>query len=142
MGDIIKNKDAILSIYFDNNDKFCRISRNKYSDLNNKLWDWVKLASNSDLILTEDIIKIKAQEIAKKLKLNSFIGSNGWLYNFKKRFKICERTLSGETAGINIDNFYERIVEIKRKVAEFDPPNVYNMDETGLFYKEIPSKTN
>lgn len=40
-----------------------------------------------------------------------------------------------------MENIEERVSEIKRKIASYDLNDVYNMDETGLFYNLAPDTT-
>ena len=46
--------------------------------------------------MTGTIIKIKAEDFAKKLGENGFCGSNGWLHRFKKRHDIKLKSIKGE----------------------------------------------
>jgi hypothetical protein len=61
-----------------------------------------------------------------------FKASNGWLDKFKNRHCITFRYLSGESAQVDPDT-----VELD-SYAEND---VYNADETGLFFKLLPDRS-
>ncbi|KAG0438280.1 Tigger transposable element-derived protein 4 [Dictyocoela muelleri] len=98
--DILKNKEKILLNYFNHNETSCRIRPKKYNALDEKLRQWIKIAINSNLILTEDMIKMKAKNFAEQLKIEDFDATNGWLYKFKKRYNIKEMNTRGEAAGI------------------------------------------
>ena len=61
--------------------------------------------------------------------------SKGWVAGFKKRHGINGFVRHGEAASAN--NAKEtnvRIQKIKDKIAIYNPSNVFNMDEIGLFY--------
>jgi hypothetical protein len=59
----------------------------------------------------------------------------------KKRNYICTQTLSGETSGVNIIEYEDQVKEIKTKMLKYSPKNIFNMDESGLFFRAIPQKT-
>ena len=41
---------------------------------------------------------------------------------------------------MDIDAVEPKIEKIRKKIAEYDEDNVYNMDETGLFFKCLPNR--
>ena len=74
--------------------------------------------------------------------------SKGWLNNFKSRFKIKQYQIYGESGSVS-----QELVEIARKECrEFikkwlelgngrSIKDVFNLDETALFYKLLPNRT-
>ena len=75
------------------------------------------------------------------MNIGEFRYSNGWMRNFKKRFSICCRALSGESAGIDEGIIREGRARAKTAVGNYRLCDVYNMDETGLFYRMLPDRT-
>lgn len=70
-----------------------------------------------------------------------FFSLTGWLCGFKKRHGIGMHVLSGESAGIDrtlISTGQERALEAIQSYAMRD---VFNMDETGLFYRMTPDRS-
>ncbi|KAG0369130.1 hypothetical protein BGZ54_000244 [Gamsiella multidivaricata] len=47
----------------------------------------------------------------------------------------------GESGTANLDLFRTQIKQIQTVLEDFDPDNIYNCDETGLFLKAMSSKT-
>ena len=65
--------------------------------------------------------------------------SHGWVTKFKKRFNIKAYTHHGEDAYVDTSSeVLKRMEEIKTIVSEYDSNDVFNMDETGLFYTLEP----
>ncbi|KAG0441534.1 Jerky like protein [Dictyocoela muelleri] len=62
-------------------------------------------------------------------------------YINKKRHNISLKNCSGEKFNVNNQNYDEFIRIFKGKVYEYGKENVYNCDETGLFYKIAPKKS-
>ena len=52
-----------------------------------------------------------------------------------------QRNLPGETYDNEKFDYNDFIFEIKELVKKYGETNVFNMDETGLFYKILLSKT-
>lgn len=84
----------------------------------------------------------KAQQFAVQLRHEIFRASNGWLQNYKKRIELIFRKVCGKSASV-VENV---CVELKSKLVEliegFAPDDVHNADQTGLFFKYLPDKTN
>ena len=67
--------------------------------------------------------------------------SNGWLGRYKERKGLKELKRHGEAASANaetVKNERERIQELIKRHC-FELRDIFNMDETGLFYAYIPN---
>ncbi|XP_070401469.1 tigger transposable element-derived protein 1-like [Nothobranchius furzeri] len=73
-----------------------------------------------------------------------FTASKGWFERFKKRFSLKSVSLCGEaaSAGTEAADIYAKET-FTNIIAEggYKPEQVFNMDETGLFWKRMPSRT-
>ncbi|KAG0438970.1 Jerky like protein [Dictyocoela muelleri] len=72
---------------------------------------------------------------------SNFEASNGFLYKFKKRHGISMKKCSGESFDVNIQNFDDFLIFFHDKVSVYGEENVYNCDETRLFFKLAPTKS-
>ena len=82
----------------------------------------------------------KTKEIAIKLGKLNFKGSRGWLDKWKKHFNIKELKICGESGdveGTTVESWKERLPEI---VQGYQKDDIWNMDETGLFWQALPDK--
>ncbi|OAD80835.1 hypothetical protein PHYBLDRAFT_104648 [Phycomyces blakesleeanus NRRL 1555(-)] len=64
--------------------------------------------------------------------------SDGWIAKLKKRLRVKSRKMHGksfsapkDTKEINL-----RVEEIKKKLRMYERKDIFNFDETGLFYKQ------
>ena len=76
------------------------------------------------------------------LKINGFEASNGWMDNFKDRHGILFKSSQGEAAAV--DEGYVRQWQrqvLREELAKFKPDDIYNVDETWLFWQLLPNKT-
>jgi len=110
--------------------------------LDTALANWVLQLEHQRLGVTGDIIKEKGRQYAKELKIdNPPEFSNGWLQAFCGRHAFRQFRSHGESGSAQMDGIEEDLAEIKRKIAQYELKDVYNMDETGLFYNMAPDRT-
>ncbi|KAG7171332.1 Tigger transposable element-derived protein 1-like 9 [Homarus americanus] len=72
-----------------------------------------------------------------------FNASSGWLQRFKKRNKITNINIGGEEASadrVAAGEFPPFLREIMEE-GQYTDDQVFNMDESGPFWKKLPSKT-
>jgi len=67
--------------------------------------------------------------------------SNGWLDKFKTRHSIKAFKVSGERAGVDIETVDDHRTRIPEICTGYSPSDIFNCDETGLYYKTLPDKT-
>ncbi|GFY36906.1 tigger transposable element-derived protein 6 [Trichonephila clavipes] len=86
------------------------------------------------------LLKEKAKAFAKELGIE-FSASDRWLTNFKKRNGIVFKKMCGESlsVGINVCSKWQN--SLSDLIKEYEPRNIFNTDETGLFFKCLPEKT-
>ena len=89
------------------------------------------------------ILLAKAEEFAKKLEVENFKASTGWLERFKERngitFKqVCGEAKSADTASTDMTEWEQRL---RRLLDQYTPNDIYNADKTGVFYRLLPNKT-
>lgn len=135
----ILSSDIILN---ENTDNFHRSTQVKYPQLEEKLKIWFFKYENLTTISNLMIIE-KAKQFAQQLSIpeGSLNFSDGWLSSFKRRNKIKRITTFGESGSANLNYIESELPEILSKIKNFNPNDVFNFDETALFYKLEPDKT-
>ena len=95
---------------------------------------------------TGDLLRYKATEFWGKLP--EYAGkecpkwTEGWLAGFKKRHSLKERRRFGEAADAELNEDSERIMEeIRQECKKYTADCVYNMDETGYYWKMKPDRS-
>ena len=111
-----------------------------FTEVEKILIQWVTNARLANLAITDEILRMKAKEIAQLLAIE-MTASVGWTVNFKKRYGISSKKLSGESASADMDAVSSGIITARSAIARYEPRNVFNVDETGLFYRMMPEKT-
>ena len=138
---IIKKKEEILTAYQSNLSKGQKQKgqrTGKFSDVNQALWDWYTLCRSSNIPVSGTMLQEEALLIAEKLGIEGFAASNGWLESFKKTQNISTMSVAGEegdVSSLKLESWKERSREL---VRGWKPENIWNIDETGCFWKGLP----
>lgn len=141
---ILKNRDKIEAAYAVNQFEPARkrMRAGKNEDVEVALLRWIREARSQNIILTGTILQEKAKFFGEALGVGDFMCSNGWLSRFKERHGIVCKRICGEEAAVDpdiVESFFaEKWPALKK---EFSPRNIFNADETGLFFKALPSRT-
>ena len=140
---ILKDKESLLSLYSRNISSTRVITggrKSEYDEINKTLYDWYTLACSKNVFPAGPQLIEKAKQIAAALGKPEFKGSRGWLDKWKKRyniknFRICGE--SGDVQGSTVDSWKERLPQV---LAGFSMNDIWNFDETGLFWKALPDR--
>ncbi|KAI0999346.1 hypothetical protein K3495_g8852 [Podosphaera aphanis] len=65
---------------------------------------------------------------------------NGWLGSFKKRYGIKSQPRHGEDGSVNEAVVTQQLVQVQEMATEYHPDDIYNYDESGLFWKMTPER--
>ncbi|GBB88910.1 hypothetical protein RclHR1_15510002 [Rhizophagus clarus] len=94
----------------------------KYPLLEQVLSIWVRQALSKNMILSNNIIQEKAKE-------------------FSKNLNIAENTIGFSNGCAPLSTLPELRSELQELISKYDPSDVFNCDETGLFYRMTPNQT-
>ncbi|XP_048364694.1 tigger transposable element-derived protein 4 [Sphaerodactylus townsendi] len=152
LSSIMKSKDRILEAFefqqFDPKRK--RLRTALYTDLEEELLKWYRMAQGLNVTISGPMLRLRANAIAQKLGHSDFKCSNGWLDRFKSRYGLTFRsqsvlaaggttTIAPVTAMDPATAWYRNILPYYLKV--YQPKDIFNMKETGLFYQLLPINT-
>lgn len=72
-----------------------------------------------------------------------FHASNGWFSNFKTRFSLHNVKFTGESADADGDAAKDFISSLSKIIEDgkYASSQIFNVDETGLFWKKMPNRT-
>ena len=86
-------------------------------------------------------LKTKSLEIAIAKGLPDFKASNGYLRGFYDRYNIQCKSLHGEAGSVDSSTVIEWFTKVNNIIKVYENKDVYNLDETGLFYKAERGKS-
>lgn len=138
---ILKDKDKLKSYISGNSNKKChRDSTNPVVDT--ALYQWFTAARADSIPISGEILKAKAEEFSKEFGIPDWSCSCGWISRWKERHGISFRSISGKNASVDqtVCESWTRNV-LQPILARYDPNDVFNADETGLYWRMLPDKT-
>lgn len=121
-----------------------RVTKTRTSDfqsINDATYQWFLNARQKNVPITGSMLKQKAKQMADEFGMKDFCASNGWLYKFQRRRNITSRLLSGESAGICERTTTEWMNKIPQICQGYQLGEIFNMDETGLFFRAPPRRS-
>ena len=86
--------------------------------------------------MTGAIIQDCGRSFTKELDISDFKASNGWLDKFLKRNNIVSKMMSGERGDVSTDSVEDWKKRLPSFCEGYEPRNIFNMDESGIFFKE------
>ncbi|KAJ6134766.1 hypothetical protein N7523_001088 [Penicillium sp. IBT 18751x] len=119
-----------------------RVSSSQWPVLDQKLSEWVNGHISSGYPITGALIQYKAAEYWTKIPeyrgLPKPHFSDGWVTRFKQRYGLRYYTFHGESASVP-SSIHNDIGPIRVICDQYNPEDIYNMDETGLFWRQMPN---
>ncbi|KAL3687741.1 hypothetical protein R1sor_014050 [Riccia sorocarpa] len=114
-------------------------------NLESILNSWFLLMQDANVTISDSMLIEKAKMLQNTVPQETekeFRFSNGWLQDFKTRNGIAEYVRHGEGASAEItDDVLNRIEGLKALISRYDHDDVFNMDETSLFFQLEPNRT-
>ena len=109
---------------------------------------WVDDLNQKRIPLTQRAVSANARSLFAEIQQKeggnwTFNVSKGWFARFKKCLQIHCIKISVEAASADIEATRVFATEFKKIIEDndFPPDIVFNMNETGLYWKKLPSRT-
>lgn len=144
ISNILKNKKRFLEQVSQKDKALRRIGKLKCEKVEKKLLSWILQCQHKRVALSGLAIQTKAQQLARVLNIpadKTPVFSEGWLWKFQKRHGLMSFNFSGESGSADLNAVRENLPQLRSIVEQFQPCDVFNMDETGLFFCMSPDRT-
>jgi hypothetical protein len=93
------------------------------------------------VLISGPLLQREALAVATSLENDQFKASTGWLDSFKKRHNIVWNGVCGVSKDVDESVVSEYKPKLLELISSFEPKNIYNADETGLFFRILPTKS-
>lgn len=142
VGTIWKDRKKIMEAYLESGSSIKRIRKPTRQDLDEALLKWFTQQRTANVPINGPLLAAKAEELAKLLKDEEFSCSSSWIDRFKVRHNIVFAKMSGEAKSVNTETVEEWLrVKWPRLREGYADREIFNADETGLFFRLTPDKT-
>lgn len=141
---ILGRSEEFLADYSANSNKGVKRKLNDHNGqtIDEIVFDWFTQQRAKQIPISGPVIQEKARQVAEQLDASTtFKASNGWLEKFRNRHAISFRVINGESASVDnatIDEWTNRLPTI---LDGFNSNDIFNADETGLFYRAAPNRS-
>ncbi|XP_074325951.1 CENP-B homolog protein 2-like [Apium graveolens] len=132
-----RSADYLAANYLEKRKDIKRYKPAKYPDMEKVLYEWF-LQYQDRVNMTGELILEKAKETMKILypqQDQEHTFSQGWLEKFKLKHGIKSFRRFGESGSVDVQDMEKKLESIREKINQFPMKDVFNMDETGLFYR-------
>lgn len=116
----------------------------EFPKIEEALYTWFQQQRGRNAPISGDILKSKARFFYNKINnKDDFRASDGWLDNFKSRYGIRFLEMSGEKLSADESEIEAFKLQLKNKIETdgLTPDQIYNADETGLNWRQLPTKS-
>jgi len=143
VSDILKNKVYLLQTFVEQGSEK---SKRKFPKSDGEIIDtvifqWYLHARVNNIPISGPVLKEKALELASEVGLNEFKASNGWLQKFKDRHQISYKNINANPTSLKECVITEWLNNVKEIIKGYKECDIFNCDETGLFYRILPENT-
>jgi len=141
---ILKDRQVYLALEISSSseDRF-RHRQVKYPLIEEATLKWLRNATTAGLPISDAILQEKACNIRDQLQISAenFDASSGWLEKFKNRHNIKLYITHGEAGSAPIESLPHERQSLQTILTSYALKDIYNADETGLFYRMLPNQT-
>lgn len=116
--------------------KFCKTET---SEIDEVLIKWFRSACAKNIPVSGVLLQEKAREVCENLGSITFKASNGWLEKFQTRHNISFKQICDEEKSVNQNEVTDWIKSLILCAKDM-MTDIFNADETGLFYCILPQK--
>ena len=138
----LKSMEQTAATSQDNNRKRARCV--KSPEIEDALVLWVLQCEQRSIPINMPLIQQQAKKFAQKLNLpedKQLLYSIGWCQKFMSFYNLRCIRMTGEAASADEEAIKANLPNIIAEISKFRRCDVFNMDETGLFFKLAPDRT-
>lgn len=144
ISNILNDKRQISTDVPDSELKLKRPRLVRFSGLDDALASWVIGCQERGIALSWKILQKKAHLFADEFAIpenDRPTFSDGWVQKFLLRRNFKSMKPAGERGSADMEAVRAELPILQQLIARYSPADVYNMDETGLFFSMAPDRT-
>ncbi|XP_065163398.1 tigger transposable element-derived protein 4-like [Atheta coriaria] len=139
---IFKNKNRIQQSINSNVLKPKRLRKSRQEHVDQALIHWFKNMRNKGIPVNGPKLQEKANGFAARFGILDFKCSASWISRFKVRHNIVAGKIVGESSSVDQNSTTNWLISVWPNLRrQFSDDDIFNADETGLFYKLMPNET-
>jgi len=115
-----------------------------YAGVDDRLREWLVATEQLDqktVPISFGLLRAKAVEIGRALKLDDFRASRGYLRGFLSLTGIKSVRLHGQGGAVDKEAAERGMEVVRKRLEAYRAEDIFNMDETGIFFRCVPSQS-
>jgi len=115
-----------------------------YAGVDDRLREWLAAIEHLDhktVPISFGLLQAEAVEIGRALKLDDFRASRDYLRGFLSRTGIKSVRLHGQGGAVDKEAAERGMEVVQKRLEAYRAEDIFNMDETGLFFRCLPSQS-
>lgn len=144
VSNIMAEKETILKAFRDGRNskaKYIVPRTLKYQELDERVYNFFLEAREKNIPVSGGLLQRQALIVSLELGNDDFTASNGWLESFATRHQLRMANLHGESADVDPATCDQWIQNLPSLLADYDLDDIYNCDETGVWFRSVPTKS-
>lgn len=150
ISNVLNAKDKIFKLYANGNVKGKSSKETAIPSLDDDILQYILAMNEKSIPVNRATVIAFAKVIAnRKYKMHQLPASRritfseGWLTKVFKRIGVKSRHLYGEESSVDLtsNNIVEQLKKIEKLLEPYDPKDILNFDETGIYYEQQPART-
>ena len=143
VSEILKAKDRWLAFEDDSLQKknSKRERKSYFPQIEEAVSLWAEQAIQDGITFNGHVLQNKAKKLAELMKIKNFLASDGWLTKFQQRNDLRVYRRRGELDSVDKSQLPQQRTELQQILSRYELSDIYNCDETALFWKAEPSHT-
>jgi hypothetical protein len=150
ISNILNAKDKVFKMYANGNNNGKSSKGTAIPSLDNDILEYIQSMNEKSIPINRGAVKAFAKVIAhRKYNMSQLPAScrikfsEGWLTKLFKRIGVKSRHLYGEESSVDLtsQNIVEQLKKIEKLLEPYEPKDILNFDETGLYYEQQPTRT-
>ena len=135
---ILSNKNSIIKAHDEGKATKCRktLKKGHFDTLDQQVNSWIEVMRAQNIEISADDIIEKANNLIPKDSAMPQKLSSGWFRGFKDRFGLKRTKFHGEAKSVDNNITEDWKLHLKSILKSWEPGNVFNLDESALFYQK------
>ena len=119
----------------------------KYPEIDAAVYKWFVSVRKPEhrckpLPVSRSLLQARALQEAKLRNITDFKASDGWFLGWRRRHQIgASICLNGEAGDVDVNELEPLMQNFRKSLIDYRPENIFNMDESGLFFRALPART-
>jgi len=142
----LKNNEIAIREQYEklNDNKSAPVNRKrkregKDPEVDKAMNEWFSAVTERGVRISGPMLEQKAEFFAQKIGHSDFKATEGWISRWKDRHNIKFKRFHGEKSSADTNGANEwSLAKLPEILKKFSPQDIYNADETGLFYRATP----